>query len=298
MKRSEEHRNQGGAPSSYGAPRAFSVRRAQPTGPTRRRLAPVVLVALFAAACDPGPQQAASGVPAQTAASSAPVRKVDVGPAEVSAVHAYTGGAQAGDKVPLVIAVHGLGDKPEAFRGLFQGFPGKAHFVFPAGGLPWGGGFAWWPVAGKIDESSVVPGLDAATDRLAVAIRGWAAAGLAGRPIVTGFSQGGMLSFALAAKHPADIGEALPVSGFAPRAMIPAPWPAGAPLPRIFALHGAADERVPIALAQLGAEKLRTQGVPVELRSYPATGHTISADMRRDLFEALTAAIDRAAQAP
>jgi phospholipase/carboxylesterase len=220
---------------------------------------------------------------------------VDVGGEVVDAIHVYTGGAQSGDEVPLVVAVHGLGDRPEAFRGLFQGFPGRAHFVFPAGGLPWGDGFAWWPVVGHIDENNVVPGLRAATDRLAGGVRSWAAGKIAGRPIVTGFSQGGMLSFTLAATHPADIGEALPISGFAPPSMVPVAWPAGAPMPRIFALHGEADPRVPFALAQLGVAKLRAVGVPVELKSYPGVGHTISADMRRDLFEALGAALERAA---
>ncbi len=252
--------------------------------------------------CDARAPSATSGAGAQSPgktgapASSAAPSRVDVGGDVVDALHEYTGGAKEGDVVPLVVAVHGLGDRPDAFRGLFQGFPARAHVVFPAGGLKWGDGFAWWPVVGNIDENNVVPGLRAAADRLAGGVRTWAGAGkVAGRPIVTGFSQGGMLSFALAAAHPADIGEAVPISGFAPPSMVPAAWPAGAPVPRVFALHGEADTRVPFALAQLGVEKLRAAGVPAELKSYPGVGHTISTEMRRDLFQALVAAIERAA---
>ena len=231
------------------------------------------------------PQQGGTG-------ASPSSSKVDVGPAKVDAIDLYTGGAAAGDKVPLVIAIHGLGDRPDAFRGLFDGFAGRAHFVIPAGGLAWGEGYSWWPIVGKIDESNIVPGLSAAADRLANAIRTWSS-GAAGKPIVTGFSQGGMLSFALAARHPTLIGEAIPISGLEPPSFIPAAWPAGAP--RIVALHGEADSRVPFAIAASGVEKLRAAGAQVEWKTYPGVGHTITADMRRDLFAALTAAIERAA---
>jgi phospholipase/carboxylesterase len=150
-------------------------------------------------------------------------------------------------------------------------------------------------VLGSIDEKNVVPGLSAAADRLAIAIRGWQSSATAGRPIVTGFSQGGMLSFALSAKYPSLIAEAVPISGLMPPSMIPTPWPAAAPMPRIFALHGEADQRVPFDLSKMGVEKLRAAGVQAELKSYPGVGHTVSPDMRRDLFVALGAAVDREA---
>jgi len=251
------------------------------------------------AGCDaapPVPQApSASQAPSVAQAPSPPagLPKVDVGPEAVDAIVEYTGGAQAVDKVPVVVAIHGLGDRPDAFRGLFQGFPGRARFVFPAGGLPWGGGFAWWPISGKIDENSMAPGLYAASERLAKALSKWSS-GAAGKPIVTGFSQGGMLSYTLAVRHPEALSEAVPISGLVPPKLVPSEWPAGAPRPRIFGLHGEADERVPFAYAKSGADRLRALGLDVDFRSYPGVGHTISADMRRDLFEALSAAVERA----
>ncbi|MFO0589611.1 MAG: dienelactone hydrolase family protein [Polyangiaceae bacterium] len=238
----------------------------------------------------PPAQPPSPGSTAQSAAVS--TAEVDVGPGRIDGVEVYTGGAKAGDKVPLVIAIHGLGDRPEAFRGLFEGFATPAHFWIPAGGLPWGEGYSWWPIVGKIDENNIVPGLTAATDRLANAIQSWDRSAVRGTPIVTGFSQGGMLSFALAARHPALIEEAIPISGLEPPSFIPSAWPADGP--RIFALHGEADQRVPFALAASGVEKLRAAGATVTWKTYPGVGHTISAEMRRDLFAELTAAIERA----
>ncbi len=271
----------------------------------RARRIGILLAALLASACDaaspPGSATTAASPrdPAAAISTAAtPVPALEVGPAAVDAVHEYTGGARADDTVPIIVAVHGLGDRPEAFAQLFQGFPQRAHFIFPAGGLKWGDGFAWWPISGHIDEESVTAGLSAAAARLVGGVRLWRNGQAAGRPVITGFSQGGMLSFALAARYPGDIFEAVPVSGLLPQAMIPASWPPGEPRPRVFALHGDADTRVPYAIAQRTVTALRGLGLDVELKSYPGVAHTISAEMQRDLFAALSAALARAAKAP
>lgn len=261
----------------------------------------LLLLCLSSAACDKAPSTApGSGAGAPATAAQAPVgqapsvAKVDVGPPTVAAVDLWTGGAKSGDPVPLVVAIHGLGDRPSSFAGLFEGFGAKAHLVLPAGGLAWGDGFAWWPIPGPIDADNMAAGLDAAADRLAAAIPGWQGAAGAGEAIVTGFSQGGMLSFAIAVKHPRLVGEAVPVAGLLPTSMTPAAWPAGAPMPRIAALHGDADGRVPFALGRKSVDALRALGLTTELKTYPGVPHTVSAEMRRDWLAALEAAVRRA----
>lgn len=264
----------------------------------RFRSTGILLAALLASACDT-PASPGSATPASSPRDPAPpLPAVDVGPAAVDAIHEYSGGARAEDTLPVIVAVHGLGDRPDNFAQLFKGFPRRAHFIFPAGGLPWSDGFAWWPISGHIDENTVTAGLSAAAARLAGGVRKWGNDHVAGKPIITGFSQGGMLSFALAAGYPREIGEAVPVSGLLTSAMIPAAWPAGEPRPRILALHGDADTRVPYAIAQKSVTALRALGFEVELKSYPQVAHTISPEMRRDLFEALGAAVERAAKGP
>lgn len=252
--------------------------------------------------CDSPPAPGASAPAVGTQAPSAvpargPFPAVDVGPAAVEALHEHTAGGTADEALPLVVVIHGLGDTPAAFWRLFQGFPRRAHFVVPAGGLKWGDGFAWWPITGEINENNMAAGMDAATPRLMAAIRTWRGSRVVGRPIVAGFSQGGMLSFALAAKYPAEIAAAVPVSGMLPAPMVPVAWPPGAPQPHIVALHGDADTRVPFAFGQRTVASLRALGVDVELKAYPGVGHSISAEMRRDLFAELGAAIEREAKA-
>lgn len=285
-----------------GAPGAVGGAPWYPRRVRRRSLTLLILPALLALACDGAsstpPGTAASPGPAAALPSGAPAAKVDVGPTQVDAIHRYTGGAQKGDRVPLVVAIHGLGDRPDSFVHLLDDLGARAHLVIPAGGLAWGGGFAWWPIPAHIDENNMAEGLGAAADRVAGALRGWMAEGAAGKPIVTGFSQGGMLSFALAAKYPELVGEAIPVAGLLPGPMMPAAWPAGAPKPKIVALHGDADGRVPFALGRASADRLGALGLQVELKTYPGVAHTLSADMRRDMLAALTDAIQRAEKAP
>jgi len=237
------------------------------------------------------PAAASPAAPADTA-----FPEVDVGPVVVEAFHERTGDGPADDVLPVVVVIHGLGDNPHSFWKLFQGFSGRAHFVVPAGGLKWGDGFAWWPITGQIDEKNMAAGLDAAATRLMQGIRVWRGSRAVGRPIVTGFSQGGMLSFALAAKYPQDIAEAIPVSGLLPTPMVPVAWPAGAPRPRIVALHGDADERVPFSYGKKTVESLRALGVEVDFKVYPGVGHTITAEMRRDLLAELAVAVAREAR--
>ncbi len=236
-----------------------------------------------------------------------------VGPPEVDVIHEYTGGAKKGDVVPIIVAIHGLGDRPASFVGLFRGFAPKAHILVPAGGLRWGSGYAWWPITGAIDEKNMSMGIAAASQRLgamlpiwqkespsitsqAGASKGQGASMPSGRVklIVTGFSQGGMLSFALAATQPEFVGQSIPIAGLLPPSMSPTSWPAGTPKPTIFALHGAADRRVPFELGQKSVESLRALGLTVELKSYPNVEHTITDEMRSDLFNALTVAIEKA----
>lgn len=276
----------------------------RPTG----ALASTLAFAFALASCDAAPPVRPAATAASTTVAApalstaapadvAPAPAVEVGDELRDAIHEYTGGAQRGETLPLVIAIHGLGDRPESFQKLFEGFPARAHVVVPAGGLKWGDGFAWWPITGTIDEKNMAAGLDAAAARLHRGIQAWHDGQVAGKPIVTGFSQGGMLSFAVAVKYPRSIAEAVPVSGLLPPSMVPAVWPPGEPMPRIVALHGDADTRVPYAFGQKSVASLRALGLDAELKSYPGVGHTLTSEMRRDLFAALSAAIERAARA-
>ena len=209
-----------------------------------------------------------------------------------------TGGAGPEDALPLVIGIHGYGDRPESYAGLFEGFGGRARFIFPYG-EPHGEGFSWFTISSRFNPDAVAAGTERAAHRLAGMIAALAAARpTLGRPIVTGFSQGGMLSYALVILHPESVGEAFPVSGLLAPPHGPSTWAPGKTQARIEAFHGDADPVVAIAVDRQSAARLRAVGFTSELREYPGVGHTVTAEMRRDLHAALGSAVSRAAAAP
>ena len=112
-----------------------------------------------------------------------------------------------------------------------------------------------------------------------------------GKPIVLGFSQGGALSFALALWHPEVISAAFPVGGWAPPSVLAGK---GTSVP-IRAMHGEADERVPIGPTREAVAALKARGVQAELRGYPGVGHAVSPEMRLDLAQMVREALPAAA---
>jgi phospholipase/carboxylesterase len=276
--------------------------------PSRARGARLVLAALLAAVlpagaygCDqrrsdarPAAEPPGSSPPAR-AGTRAPTEQDDGRLAGLSYVEVMTGGAAPGEAVPVVFALHGLGDRPENFAPLFRALPARARVIVPRALEPWGdGGYSWFPLQGVTDAARA-EGIARAAEVVASAIAEvQRKKPTTGRPLVTGFSQGGMLSFVLAVRHPEAIAGAYPISGWLPPPLWPTERGAG-DRPPLVALHGDADKRLPIGPTREGVERLRSLGIPAELRAYPGVGHTVSPEMRRDLSSLLGEAIERAA---
>jgi phospholipase/carboxylesterase len=206
-----------------------------------------------------------------------------------------TGGAASSDPVPIVVAMHGLGDHPESFRLLLDDLPAKARVVFPRGPMPHGeDGFSWFDFHADDDEGTAAlgEGVKTSADRVAQLIVSLTRArGAPPRAIVCGFSQGGILSFELAAAHPELIAEAIPVSGYLPSPLWPAERPKLKPLPKVVALHGEKDQLIPLQWANWSVEALRSNGYDVSLRSWPGVPHALSPEMRQALIASVVSAV-------
>jgi phospholipase/carboxylesterase len=217
-------------------------------------------------------------------------REPESGPGEAAGVRfieLLTGGAKPGERLPLVVAIHGLGDRPEAFAPLFAGLPAKARVIVPFGLEPWSSGFSWFELSSG-DQEKLARGTKHASDRLAAMIEELSRRRpTEGKAIATGFSQGGMLSFTLAVLHPEAVRAAVPVSGMLAKPLWPTAWPIGMAMPVVHALHGDADERVPVQAARAAVKRLAEGGLSADLREYAGVGHTVSPEMRADLSRAL-----------
>ena len=256
-----------------------------------RYLALFVLASIFAtAACSlDKPAEPAPG------ASTSPTASTALQTSRVRYIERMLGGASTSESVPLIIGIHGLGDRPEKFSGIFNGMSVRARLILPYGLTSYGDGFSWFPIS-RLEPKALADGTTLAAKELAeFIVLLEQSLPIQGKPIVTGFSQGGMLSFTLAVLHPEQVGEAFPIAGLLAPPLLPSSWPMGKLAPRIHAFHGDADDRVPIAGARDTVRALSNLGFSANLSEYPNVRHSVSDDMRRDWMAAVNAAVKRAA---
>lgn len=259
--------------------------------------------ALAASACRSAPEAAprhepprGSAAPAPGATGSArallPTVSPGTAPADPGFEYSETlsGGAHEGDRLPLILALHGLGDRPASFLHLFDGFPCPARIVAPHSGTRHGPGFSWFAFH-REDPGLAGPEIAARADELAAFARRLARdKASVGRPLLTGFSQGGALSFAIAARHGTEISGAFPVGGWLPDTVSDNLDGQIAP---IVAFHGADDPLITVDRPRAAALRLRKDGFAVELAEFPGVGHQIPREVQGALFERLGAACER-----
>jgi phospholipase/carboxylesterase len=240
--------------------------------------------ALTPAAAEPAPPPARVEPPVT---EPAPVEEL----ARVGDIHYLefvTAGADPESPLPMIIAIHGLGDSPQGFRGLLDEFDRPARIILPrALDAHEEGGWSWFPIRARDpDIEALAQGIDRAADALAPAIEQLCKQRpTVGKPIVTGFSQGGMLSFALAVQHGDLFAAALPIGGWLPEPLWPPDGNPGAP--PIFAFHGDADSAVRYEPTKIAVEHLLALGYRVELATYVGVGHAIPPDIHADVMQAL-----------
>lgn len=178
-------------------------------------------------------------------------------------------------KLPLIVAMHGLGATPESLLALFDGLDVPVRVIAPRAPDPWEVGSSWYPIDAPDRAPAVVR--QRAERVLALVDHVRKQRRTVGRPIVTGFSQGGVLSFALAAYHPQKLSAALPMAGWLWPSMTGfRKAPAGF---RVTALHGQDDGRIRYAQAEQTVARLKEAGTDATLLGFAGVGHFASPEM-------------------
>jgi phospholipase/carboxylesterase len=195
---------------------------------------------------------------------------------------------------PLVVVMHSMAIGPRDMLPLCASFPGPARFILPQGFYPFEGGYSWFQPSFYQDEPAAQGAvLRETADRLAGLLAGLAEIyGATPRPQVTGMSQGGDLSYALALYHPGSIAAALPFGSRWLAEFGPADGPPP-DMPPLVVFHGDDDPIVPVASARETVEWFEQHGAAAQFRAYPGVGHDISAGMAADLH-AVIAELHRA----
>jgi len=191
------------------------------------------------------------------------------------------GDAEPTDTLPMLVLLHGRGDEPSlGWLPLAPSTP--VRVIMPQAPLPFGDGYSWFQI--RALEAKGPRGdelgrqLAERADQLAAAIEILRAERpTRGRPIAAGFSQGGMLSYTLAVRHPETFRALMPIAGLLPQALWPKSLPAAAP--PLLALHGTLDQLVPVDDAREAVRHLAQIGYRAELREFEGVGHSITGPM-------------------
>jgi phospholipase/carboxylesterase len=203
----------------------------------------------------------------------------------------YTAHIPAGDgPFPTIIALHGWGASAHDLIGLAPTFDGGRSLVLcPQGPLalqagPGQVGYGWFPLTGggEADPAEVRKGIEA--------LQRFIDSALATYPVdprkvaLLGFSQGGVMAYALALHHPAAYAGLVALSSWLPDEMAEA-IPANPELANLqtLVIHGTKDPMISIDLAHESREALAKLGVSARYREYEM-GHEINPEALRELI--------------
>lgn len=196
--------------------------------------------------------------------------------------------------LPMVVVLHGRGDDPEGILRLLDGLDRPVRAVAPAGPDPFGEGFSWFPVrAMEADPDDFAALVDAQADRVAeTVIDALTRYPTVGRPVVVGFSQGGILAEALAVHHPERFSRVVPIAGMLPIPAIPAVASKAQRRLPVRALHGTADDVIPYVAQRRAVAALTEAGFDAELRGFDGLGHAVDDRVRAAVRAEIAAAFD------
>lgn len=205
-------------------------------------------------------------------------------------IERITGGAALNERLPMVIAVHGLGDRPEDFQQLFDEMKQQVRVILPRAPKRYYRGYSWFDIELPMTSSaeSSAPGIARAADEVAsLAEKLSKSRPTLGRPIICGFSQGGAISFAAAARWPKLFGGAVPLSGSLPPSL--RPRQKSVAFPKIRAAHGELDDLIPIDGAEKTISAFQKMDGDAALTVFVGVGHSLNHPMRDFLFAQIKA---------
>jgi phospholipase/carboxylesterase len=188
-----------------------------------------------------------------------------------------------GERAPLVVALHGLGDSAPAFAGLFARHGVRQPFFFVAIEAPYatstggaGVGYSWQLRGGPGGDESAALSIRLVLSVIAAVKREHA---IDERKVfLMGFSQGAGMAFRIGLQHPDLFAGVIPVGGWLEagehtESRMRAAAVAGT---KFLVCHGKADQVIPFERATQAAAELEKHGIAHELYAYDGA-HTLPA---------------------
>jgi len=192
------------------------------------------------------------------------------------------GRASIDDELPLVVQFHGRSDRPWIPQGNHANTE-PTRLMLPWAPEKLGEGFTWFPLSiTERDKEPKVLGhyIRERADEFAKVLEVFQTRRpTEGKALVSGFSQGGMMSFALALRHPDRIDGAFPSAGWLPAHLVDESVVSKRSYPPIRALHGRGDPIVPVEPTVAMVDDLKARGLDVTLEVFAWDEHSMNEEM-------------------
>jgi phospholipase/carboxylesterase len=194
-------------------------------------------------------------------------------------------------ELPMVVFFHGRGANVELAEMPYLAIETPFRFIAIEGPIPLEGGHAWVPMSAAGGESpALLSAVIARADELAILVDELVRRHpTRGKPIVVGFSQGGMMALAIALRHPDLARAAFAASSYLPPSIVPGTR-RGPPL-RLF--HGEDDPVLLVGRTEEAVQLLIERGFDVEFQTYPGVAHEITPAIENDLRHAIESELER-----
>ena len=185
------------------------------------------------------------------------------------------------DKNPLLLLLHGYGSNEEDLFSFVSELPEEYYVISARAPFDMGfGSYAWYAINFDADENkfSDIPQAQQSRDLIATFIDEL----ISNYPIdssnvsLIGFSQGTILSYAIALSYPEKIQRVVAMSGYLNTEMVKPNFENNnfSNL-KIFASHGTVDQVVPVDWARKAAPALKELGIEIVYKEYPV-GHGVA----------------------
>lgn len=188
---------------------------------------------------------------------------------------------------PTILALHGwganamdlLGLAPYLADGRFLVLCPQGRVEVPLGPMV---GYGWFPLTmgGSADPGELERGIEDAWGFLDSAMQRYPIDPK--KTVVLGFSQGGVIAYAMALSNPQRFAGLVALSSWLPAPLLSALPPADHQQLPALVHHGADDDLIEVGRARESVERLRSLQVPVTYREFDM-GHQISAESIADL---------------
>lgn len=197
-----------------------------------------------------------------------------------------------GDTTPVLFLLHGYGSHEEDLFSFANYLPEEYLIISLRAPLNLGfGGYAWYSIHFNenqdkwSDEAEARKAQEILLYNIDYHLEQFKMEGH--KVSLLGFSQGAILSWALALSHPERIDKIIALSGYVNDAIFEFAKK-GLDQLRIFSSHGIQDPTLPIDWARKGIAQIEKKGLKIEYKEYPA-GHGINQDNFTDLLKWLKA---------